>query len=125
MSRRNNRNRKTSEAAKKAAAAGAKIPTDFQKAEANGGGTVEVTVQGLTIEVDPTALNGDWEVVEALAALEEGKTSPAGMVRVTRAVLGDAFDDVKEHLRGEDGRISADAMGEFIKGVFEALNLGN
>ena len=117
--------RKTSDTAKRAAAAGAKTPTDFQKAEANGGGTVEVTVQGLTIEVDPTALNGDWEVVEALAALEEGKTSPAGMVRVTRAVLGDAFDDVKEHLRGEDGRISADAMGEFIKGVFEALNLGN
>lgn len=125
MSRRNNRNRKTSEAAKKAAAAGAKIPTDFQKDEANGGGTVEVTVQGLTIEVDPTAVNGDWEVVEALAALEEGNVSPTAMVRITKAVLGDAFDDVKEHLRGEDGRISADAMGEFLMEVFKVLNLGN
>lgn len=117
--------RKTSDTAKRAAAAGAKTPTDFQKAEANGGGTVEVTVQGLTIEVDTNVIGGDWEVVEALAAMEEGKTSPAGMVRVTRAVLGDAFDDVKEHLRGENGRIDAESMGGFVKEVFEAVNLGN
>ena len=117
--------RKTSDTAKRAAAVGAKTPADFQEAEANGGGTVEVTVQGLTIEVDPTAINGDWEVVEAIAALEEGKASPAGMLRVTKAALGDAYDDVKEHLRGENGRIDAESMGGFVKEVFEALNLGN
>lgn len=117
--------RKTSDTAKRAAAVGAKTPADFQEAEANGGGTVEVTVQGLTIEVDPTVIGGDWEVVEALAAMEEGKTSPAGMVRVTRAVLGDAFADVKEHLRGEDGRVRAEDMAEFLMEVFKVLNLGN
>lgn len=116
---------KKSETAKKAASIGAATPKDHQEAEATGGGTVEVTVQGFTIEVDPTAVSGDWEVVEALAALEEGKVSPAGMVRVTKAALGDAFDDVKEHLRGENGRIDAESMGGFVKEVFEALNLGN
>jgi len=115
--------KKTSKTAEHAREIGAATPKDFQEAEANGGG-VEVTVQGLTIEVDPAAINGDWEVVEALAAMEEGKVSPAAMVRVTRAVLGDAFDTVKEHLRA-DGKVSADAMGAFLQDVFEVLNAGN
>ena len=116
--------KKTSKTAERAKEIGAATPKDFQEAEANGGGVVEVTVQGLTIEVDPAAINGDWEVVEALAAMEEGKVSPAAMVRVTRAVLGDAFDTVKEHLRA-DGKVSADAMGAFLQDVFEVLNVGN
>lgn len=116
---------KKSETAKKAASIGAVTPKDHMEAEAARGGTVEVTVQGLTIEVDPTAVSGDWEVVEALAAMEEGKASPAGMVRVTRAALGDAYDAVKTHLRDKNGRVAADDMAEFLKEVFEALNLGN
>lgn len=116
--------KKTSKTAEHAAEIGAATPKDFQEAEANGGGVVEVTVQGLTLEVDPAAINGDWEVVEALAAMEEGKVSPAAMVRVARAVLGDAFDTVKEHLR-VDGKVSADAMGAFLQNVFEVLRVGN
>ena len=117
--------RKTSETARRAAEIGATTPRDHQEAEAKGGGTVEVTVQGLTISVDPTAISGDWEVVEALATMEEGKSSPAAMVRVTRAVLGDSIDAVKTHLRGENGRVDADAMGAFLQEIFEVLQLGN
>lgn len=116
---------KKSETAKKATSIGAATPKDHQEAEATGGGLVEVTVQGLTVEVDPTAVSGDWEVVEALAAMEEGKVSPAGMVRVTKAALGDAYDTVKTHLRDKNGRVSADDMAEFLMEVFKALNLGN
>ena len=62
---------------------------------------------------------------EALAAMEDGSASPAAMMRVTRAVLGDAYNDVKAHVRDADGKVNADAMGEFLQQVFEALNAGN
>ena len=116
--------KKTSETGKRAAEIGAATPKDFQEAEAKGGGVVEVTVDGLTVAVDPTVFQSDWEVIEALAAMEDGSASPAAMMRVPRAVLGDAYDEVKAHVR-KDGKVSADAMGEFLQQVFEALNAGN
>ncbi len=116
--------KKTSETGKRAKEIGAATPKDFQAAEANEGGVVEVTVDGLTVTVDPTVFQSDWEVIEALAAMEDGSASPAAMMRVTRAVLGDAYDDVKAHVR-KDGKVNADAMGEFLQQVFEALNAGN
>ena len=116
--------KKTSETGKRAAEIGAAAPKDFQEAEANGGRIVEVTVDGLTVAVDPTAFQSDWEVIEALAAMEDGSASPAAMMRVTKAVLGDAYDDVKNHVR-KDGKVSADAMGAFLQKVFEVLNAGN
>ena len=116
--------KKTSKTAEHAREIGAATPKDFQEAEANGGRIVEVTVDGLTVAVDPTALQSDWEVIEALAAMEDGSASPAAMMRVTRAVLGDAYDDVKNHIR-KDGKVSADAMGTFLQKVFEVLNAGN
>ena len=57
--------------------------------------------------------------------MEDGSASPAAMMRVTRAVLGDAYDDVKAHVRDADGKVNADAMGTFLQQVFEALNAGN
>lgn len=116
--------KKTSKTAERAREVGAATPSDFQEAEANGGGVVEVTVDGLTVAVDPTAFQSDWEVIEALAAMEDGSASPAAMMRVTKAVLGDAYGDVKEHVR-KDGKVDAEAMGGFLQQVFEALNLGN
>lgn len=116
--------KKTSKTAEHAREIGAATPKDFQAAEANEGGVVEVTVDGLTVTVDPTVFQSDWEVIEALAAMEDGSASPAAMMRVTRAVLGDAYGDVKEHVR-RDGKVDADAMGEFLQQVFEALNAGN
>ena len=83
-----------------------------------------MTVDGLTVTVDPTVFQSDWEVIEALAAMEDGSASPAAMMRVTRAVLGDAYDEVKAHVR-KDGKVSADAMGTFLQRVFEVLNAGN
>lgn len=116
--------KKTSKTAEHAREIGAATPKDFQEAEANGGRIVKVTVDGLTVAVDPTAFQSDWEVIEALAAMEDGSASPAAMMRVTKAVLGDAYDDVKNHVR-KDGKVSADAMGEFLQQVFEVLNTGN
>lgn len=117
--------KKTSETGKRAAKISAATPKDFQEAEANGGGVVEVTVDDLTIAVDPTVFQSDWEVIEALAAMEDGSASPSAMMRVTRAVLGDAYDDVKAHVRDADGKVNADAMGEFLQRMFEVLNAGN
>ena len=116
--------KKTSETGKRAAEIGAATPSDFQEAEAKGGGIVEVTVDGLTVSVDPTAFQSDWEVIEALAAMEDGSASPAAMMRVTQDSLGDAYDEVKNHVR-KDGKVSADAMGTFLQKVFEVLNAGN
>ena len=116
--------KKTSKTAEHAREIGAATPKDFQEAEANGGRIVEVTVDDLTIAVDPTSFQSDWEVIEALAAMEDGSASPAAMMRVTRAVLGDAYDDVKEHVR-DGGKVSADAMGAFLQQIFEVLSAGN
>lgn len=111
--------------AKRAASIGAATPKDHMEAEASGGGLREVTVQGITIKVDPTVISNDWEFVEKLAALQEGTASLSDMVGVTNAILGDHIDDVKKHLRGEDGRVSSSDMSEFIIEVFGALDLGN
>lgn len=116
--------KKTSETGKRAKEIGAATPKDFQEAETAGGGVVEVTVDGLTVAVDPTVFQSDWEVIEALAAMEDGSASPVAMMRITKAVLGDAYDDVKDHVR-KDGKVSADAMGAFLQQVFEVLNAGN
>ena len=116
--------KKTSKTAERAREVGAVTPKDFQEAEAKGGGVVEVTVDGLTVAVDPTAFQSDWEVIEALVDMEEGSASPAAMMRVTKALLGDAYDEVKNHVR-KDGKVSADAMGAFLTKVFEVLNAGN
>lgn len=117
--------RKNSTTKERAREVGARQPEDFRKAEATGDGLVEVTVQGITIEVDRNAVGGDYEVIEALASLSDGTGGPMEIVKVCNAVLGDSVGDVKDYLRDENGRVTPDAIGAFLNDVFEALNAGN
>ncbi len=66
------------------------------------------TSSGFEYELSDEALN-DWEVLEALTDIDEGHYS--GTVRVLRGLLGDEqLKALKEHCRGEDGRITQTGM---------------
>lgn len=108
----------------RARAAGALTPADHRRAEAVGGAT-RITIQGVALEVDPADVFGDYEVVESLALLNDGRGTPADVVRVTRAVLGEGRQKVMDHLRRPDGRVASEDLAGFLREVFEALAPGN
>ena len=108
----------------RARAAGALTPADHQRAEAVGGPT-RITVQGVVLDVDPAVVFDDYEVVEALTLLNDGRGSAADVVHVTRAVLGEGRQKVMDHLRRPDGRVAPDDLAAFLREVFEALAPGN
>ena len=63
----------------RARAAGALTPADHRRAEAVGGAT-RITIQGVALDVDPAAVFDDYEVVEALTLLNDGRGTPADVV---------------------------------------------
>lgn len=69
----------------------------------------------------------DWDVLEAMADLNDESVSSAGKlgatVRLMRAVLGEDYSRVKSELReAHDGKLGDEEMGAFLKAVFENLN---
>ena len=101
----------------RARAAGALTPADHRRAEAVGGAT-RITIQGVALDVDPAAVFDDYEVVEALTLLNDGRGTPAD-------VLGEGRQKVMDHLRRPDGRVASEDMAGFLREVFEALAPGN
>lgn len=62
----------------------------------------------------------DWELLEALSDLDEGKTQrfPA----VGKLLLGEEqYAALKEHNRGEDGRVKASVMLEEITSIIAQM----
>ena len=86
----------------------------------------KVTVEGITLSV-PAERVKDWDVVEGIAVMQdEASTEPEKLVasvRVMRRLFADDYERVKKELRAaRDGELTADVMGEFLTGVFKALN---
>lgn len=84
-----------------------------------------VTVNGVTVSV-PAERATDWDVVEGVAAMQ-GNASEAekviASVQVLKRLLGDDYERVKTELRAaNDGRLTAQDMGEFIQKVFENID---
>ena len=76
-----------------------------------------VTKSGFAYELEPEALD-DYELLELLQQVDDGQT--LAIMRVAPRLLGaDQTAALKEHIRGENGRVSATAM---IAAVMEILN---
>ena len=85
--------------------------------------TTKIEIDGLKLEVDNGALD-DIEVLDMLDEINEG--NPFKVKKLLVALIGkEAWNDVAEHLRGEDGRVSASATAEFMVSVMEAIGAKN
>lgn len=74
------------------------------------------TSTGFQFEIDKKRLN-NYELVEALGELD---TNPLVLPKVVRLILGSQAEDLKNHVRDEDGLVSVDAMSQEIKEIFES-----
>ena len=83
-----------------------------------------VTVKGLVLTLDPAKLN-DWELMESLYDLQSDPQNNAlSVVPFLRGMFSAKdYGRIKNRLRDpETGRITGDAMGEFLKELFARLN---
>ncbi|KFI56593.1 hypothetical protein [Bifidobacterium callitrichos] len=79
-----------------------------------------VTVHGVTLTIDPELFD-DYEIVEDLYDVQSGE-NPLKAVPLLRRLLGDKYEEVKDALRGEDGRITSEALDTFLTDLMEAAN---
>ena len=67
----------------------------------------------------------DWEFLEVLSSIDEGNTGQ--IVKAAKMLLGnEGVKTLKEHLRGENGRVKStamvDALGEILTSANESKN---
>lgn len=75
------------------------------------------TPSGFVCEIDEAAI-GDYEL---LRACREVKTDASAVVDVVSMLLGDEEPRLMDHLRGEDGRVTVEAVNAEIMEILEAL----
>lgn len=74
---------------------------------------------GFKYEVDEAVLD-DMELIDAIAGAQTG--NPAMVSGVVLSLLGkEQRDKLYEHVRGENGRVSATEIVEIVAEIFEAL----
>lgn len=73
---------------------------------------------GFEVQIDDSSLNS-WELLEVLSDIDEGE---AGLiVKAARLLLGkNGVNELKEHLRGEKGKVPADVMVQAIAELMES-----
>lgn len=103
---------KTTERARKA---GAKLPEDHAKIEADDG-TYTVTVSGVTLTVEHAVLD-DYRLIDAA-----DRGNPSLMFN---AVTGDKHDEVLDALEDENGRVPMERIGKFLEQVYKQVGQGN
>ena len=70
------------------------------------------TKSGFEFEIEEEVLD-DYEILEDLCAVDNGEVNK--IPKVASNILGEEqMKKLKEHLRGENGRVSASKMGEAI-----------
>lgn len=79
------------------------------------------TSTGFEFELSEEVLD-DWELLEQLAEIDAGNTG--AVVGAAKALLGDDYDRLKDHVRGKSGRVSAKAMAKEIEDIFNATKTG-
>lgn len=79
----------------------------------------ETLKNGFEVEIPDENLD-DYELLEDLAALDEGEENTGKIVSAYKRLLGEGqYKALKEHIRGEAGRVSATAMLETLQEIFE------
>lgn len=73
------------------------------------------TESGFQYEISPNIQN-DYEIVEMLGEIEE---SPLLLSPLVKRILGnDQMNELKEHIRDEDGLVGTKAMMKEIQDIF-------
>ena len=94
--------------------------------QARAGKPRTVTVKGLVLTLDPAKLN-DWELMESLYDLQSDPQNNAlSVVPFLRGMFSAKdYGRIKNRLRDpETGRITGDAMSEFLQELFRASERG-
>lgn len=79
----------------------------------------ETLKNGFEVEIPDENLD-DYELLEDLAALDEGEENTGKIVSAYKRLLGaEQYKALKEHIRGDGGRVSATAMLETLQEIFE------
>lgn len=73
--------------------------------------SVEVTVRGLTLSVDPDTFD-DFELLEEIAAVADGDA--LRVVPLAKRVFGSDYARVLDHLRTQSGRVPATSVVAFL-----------
>lgn len=74
------------------------------------------TASGFAYEITDDALN-DWELIEDLARIDAGQ--PGTMVSALRRLIGEeGYKALKEHCRGQNGRVAASTMMHELEDIF-------
>lgn len=77
------------------------------------------TTTGFEFSVEESALD-DWELMEALTDIGDGKTQKIGTA--VKLLLGkEQADALKEHCRNDEGRVPATAMMAQVGEIFAIL----
>lgn len=75
------------------------------------------TNSGFNFKIKEESLD-DWELIETLTEIDEGKADL--IVKIPKILLGEKqANALKEHLRGNDGRVSASAMTQAIMEILK------
>lgn len=75
------------------------------------------TSSGFTADIDES-FRDDWELIEAFNAISNG--TAGAVAKLADVVLGKSKDALKEHCRGENGRVSADKMQDELFEIIKA-----
>lgn len=77
------------------------------------------TTTGFDFTIEDSALD-DWELLEALADIDDGKTQKIGTA--VKLLLGkEQADALKNHCRNDEGRVPASAMMAEVGEIFTAM----
>ena len=81
------------------------------------------TTSGFEFTIEDSTLD-DWELLEVLADIDDGKTQKIGAA--IKMLLGpEQADALKEHCRNEDGRVPTSAMMAEIGSIFATMKNNN
>lgn len=75
---------------------------------------ITVTAKGVTVKVDPQAFD-DYELFESV--FDGQDNDMAILFKLMHAVCGDAYADVKDQLRDENGKLGIATVSDFLTEV--------
>lgn len=80
-----------------------------------------ITSTGFEYELKPEVMD-DWELLEQLSEIDAGNVG--AVVGAAKALLGDSYQRLKDHVRDETGRVSVTAMSQEIADIFNNTKAG-
>ncbi|MDD3185910.1 MAG: hypothetical protein PHT76_11495 [Anaerostipes sp.] len=78
------------------------------------------TSTGFKFKVKDETLD-NMELVDALGDSDNENEAPLAMSRICKLLLGDDKKKLYDHVRAEDGRVPAEAIGKEITEIFQLM----